>query len=256
MYTKAINKDNRVSTYFTNRALCYINLNRFREGSVDCLKACELDKNSVKGYYFLGRCHVQLENFDEAIKHLAKAIDLAEHQKANFGDEIHNQLRIARREKFKKEEDKRIQEEIGLVSFVEKLIDDDLSRKIGHMAIKGEIVSEKEQARMIHEAELYKSQLNSLLAQVDEKRRRREIPDYLCGKISFELMKDPVITPSGITYDRDDIKKHLQRVGHFDPVTRAPLKEDDLVPNLAMKEVVEAFMVDNPWAEFDDVGGV
>jgi hypothetical protein len=28
----------------------------------------------------------------------------------------------------------------------------------------------------------------------------RELPDYLCGKISFEIMKDPVITPSGITY--------------------------------------------------------
>ena len=27
----------------------------------------------------------------------------------------------------------------------------------------------------------------------------REVPDYLCGKISFELMRDPIITPSGIT---------------------------------------------------------
>ena len=41
-----------------------------------------------------------------------------------------------------------------------------------------------------------------ILAQVDERRSRREVPDYLCGKISFELLKDPVITPSGITYDR------------------------------------------------------
>ena len=29
LYTKAINKDNRVSTYFTNRALCYINVSHF-----------------------------------------------------------------------------------------------------------------------------------------------------------------------------------------------------------------------------------
>ena len=32
----------------------------------------------------------------------------------------------------------------------------------------------------------------------------------MCGKISFEIMKDPVITPSGITYDRKDIEEHLQ----------------------------------------------
>ena len=38
----------------------------------------------------------------------------------------------------------------------------------------------------------------------------RDVPDYLCGKISFEIMKDPVITPSGITYDRKDIEQHLQ----------------------------------------------
>lgn len=36
------------------------------------------------------------------------------------------------------------------------------------------------------------------------------MPDYLCGKISFELMREPVITPSGITYDRKDIVEHLQ----------------------------------------------
>jgi STIP1 family protein 1 len=40
------------------------------------------------------------------------------------------------------------------------------------------------------------------------------LPDYLCGKISFELMKEPVITPSGITYDKKDIVEHLQ-VNYF-----------------------------------------
>jgi len=38
----------------------------------------------------------------------------------------------------------------------------------------------------------------------------RDVPDYICGKISFEIMRDPVITPSGITYDRKDIVEHLQ----------------------------------------------
>jgi hypothetical protein len=32
----------------------------------------------------------------------------------------------------------------------------------------------------------------------------------MCGRISFELMRDPVITPSGITYDKKDILEHLQ----------------------------------------------
>lgn len=40
--------------------------------------------------------------------------------------------------------------------------------------------------------------------------QKRDVPDCLCGRISFELMREPVITPSGITYDRKDILEHLQ----------------------------------------------
>lgn len=73
------------------------------------------------------------------------------------------------------------------------------------------------------------TELNQLFAKVDERRRvrniflkfvfklifsliiqKREVPDYLCGKISFEILQEPVITPSGITYDKKDLEEHLQ----------------------------------------------
>lgn len=92
-------------------------------------------------------------------------------------------------------------------------------------------------------------ELNRLFNENDSHRRKREIPDYLCGKISFELMLDPVITPYGITYDRTDIEQHLRRVGRFDPITRQELTIDQLIPNLAMKEVVETFTRDNEWID-------
>ena len=40
-----------------------------------------------------------------------------------------------------------------------------------------------------------------------------------------------------------------QRVGHFDPVTRSELTQDQLIPNLAMKEVIDNFSENAPWAE-------
>lgn len=40
--------------------------------------------------------------------------------------------------------------------------------------------------------------------------QKRDVPDFLCGKISFEILREPVITPSGITYERKDIEEHLQ----------------------------------------------
>ena len=37
-------------------------------------------------------------------------------------------------------------------------------------------------------------------------------------------------------------------VGYFDPVTRMELTQDLLIPNLALKEVVEHFLTNNEWA--------
>lgn len=64
-------------------------------------------------------------------------------------------------------------------------------------------------------------------------------------------MNEPVITPSGITYDRQDIEEHLKRVGHFDPITRQPLRANQLIPNLAMKEVVDAYINENEWSLYN-----
>ena len=55
-------------------------------------------------------------------------------------------------------------------------------------------------------------------------------------------MLDPVITSSGTSFDRHVIMEHLQKVGPFDPLTRQPLKESDLIPNLALKACIEEFM--------------
>ena len=46
-----------------------------------------------------------------------------------------------------------------------------------------------------------------------------------------------------------DIEEHLQKVGHFDPVSSKKLTPDMLVPNLVMKEVVHTFIEENEWAE-------
>ena len=44
--------------------------------------------------------------------------------------------------------------------------------------------------------------MKDIFKSFDERRKNREVPDFLCDKISFDLLKDPVITPSGITYNR------------------------------------------------------
>lgn len=119
--------------------------------------------------------------------------------------------------------------------------------------IKQETLAENKHKELIDNIEKDYHQrcdeLNRLFNENDLRRRKREIPDYLCGKISFELMHDPVITPFGITYDRNDIEQHLRRVGRFDPITRQELTIDQLIPNLSMKEVVENYIKENEWVD-------
>ena len=43
------------------------------------------------------------------------------------------------------------------------------------------------------------AEVSNLFAKVDDRRQKRDVPDFLCGKISFEILKEPVITPSGTT---------------------------------------------------------
>lgn len=40
-----------------------------------------------------------------------------------------------------------------------------------------------------------------------------------------------------------------QRVGHFDPITRVKLTQEQLIPNLSMKEIINHFISDNEWVE-------
>ncbi|XP_040572382.1 E3 ubiquitin-protein ligase CHIP [Lepeophtheirus salmonis] len=247
-YTKAILKNSNVSYYYTNRSLCYLNLKRWNAAVTDAKRALEKDPNLVKGHFYLGKALLEKDSYDESIKHLQRALDLSKEQKLNFGDDIAVQLRIARKKRWNVQEEKRVQQEIELQTFLNKLILDDKDRQIEKLRLEGGGNADLQAEKLEHEANDIIGQVNTLFAKVDEKRQKREVPDHLCGKISFEILKEPVITPSGITYDRKDIEEHLQRVGHFDPVTRKKLSQDQLIPNFAMKEVVDGFLTDNEWA--------
>ncbi|KAM8798503.1 E3 ubiquitin-protein ligase CHIP [Eudromia elegans] len=249
------NRNPLVAVYYTNRALCYLKMQQHDKALADCKRALELDGQSVKAHFFLGQCQLEMENYDEAIANLQRAYNLAKEQRLNFGDDIPSALRIAKKKRWNSIEEKRINQENELHSYLTKLIMAEKERELAECRktqqeeSADDSRSRAQLANIEAKHDKYLADMDELFSQVDEKRKKRDIPDYLCGKISFELMREPCITPSGITYDRKDIEEHLQRVGHFDPVTRSPLTQDQLIPNLAMKEVIDAFISENGWVE-------
>ncbi|OMO82576.1 hypothetical protein CCACVL1_11889 [Corchorus capsularis] len=62
-------------------------------------------------------------------------------------------------------------------------------------------------------------------------------------------MKDPVITITGITYDRESIEQWLLRAKNFTcncPVTQQPLPRDsDLTPNHTLRRLIQAWCTEN-----------
>ncbi|XP_005108643.1 E3 ubiquitin-protein ligase CHIP [Aplysia californica] len=248
-YTKAIIKNPNTAPFFTNRALCHLKLRQWERVHQDCQRALDLDRSWVKGHFFMGQAFVEQSLYDEAIAALKKAHELAKEQKLNFGDDITNALRVAKKRRWNVIEEKRIKQEIELQSYLNRLIKEDKERRLEALKEDNGMAENEDVESLCEEASKRISEVNSLFSQLDERRKKRDVPDCLCGKISFEIMRDPVITPCGITYDKKDIIEHLQRVGHFDPVTRTDLTQEQLIPNFSLKEVIDAYLEENPWAE-------
>lgn len=68
-------------------------------------------------------------------------------------------------------------------------------------------------------------------------------PDWILDPISFSILQDPVVTPCGITYEKAPLMEYLQHNGYKDPITKKPLLRENIVPNLALKDVVSDYLV-------------
>ncbi|KAJ8551585.1 hypothetical protein K7X08_021600 [Anisodus acutangulus] len=71
------------------------------------------------------------------------------------------------------------------------------------------------------------------------------IPSHFLCPISLYLMKDPVTLCTGISYDRENIEKWIEFGNSTCPVTNQPLKNFDLIPNHAIRKMIQDWCVDN-----------
>ncbi|KAL1815113.1 hypothetical protein DCAR_0519343 [Daucus carota subsp. sativus] len=69
-----------------------------------------------------------------------------------------------------------------------------------------------------------------------------DIPNFFLCPISLEMMKDPVILSTGITYDRMSIEKWIY-AGKNDtcPVTKLKLGDSELTPNHTLRRLIQSW---------------
>lgn len=73
-----------------------------------------------------------------------------------------------------------------------------------------------------------------------EENNWEEYESFLCP-ISLEIMKDPVMTPQGITFERNSIEDWLNKYDSC-PITKKPLAKSELLPNYSLKGAIREFM--------------
>ncbi|XP_059296049.1 E3 ubiquitin-protein ligase CHIP isoform X2 [Lycium ferocissimum] len=217
-YTEAITLCPNVPIYWTNRALCHRRRNDWTRVEDDCRKAIQLDHTSVKALDLGRGANPKSYMVEEIWQELAKAKYLEwEHESSRRTREL---------KKLKEACESALKEKHELDSSqMEGFIDDNSTSLLKQL-----------------------DALGMVFRKAAEDDTPSEVPDYLCCKITLDIFRDPVITPSGVTYERSVIVDHLQKVGKFDPVTRESLKESQLVPNFAIKEAVHAFLDKHGWA--------
>ncbi|CAI9107332.1 OLC1v1006663C3 [Oldenlandia corymbosa var. corymbosa] len=208
-YTEAIALCPNVPIYWTNRALCYRKRNEWTKVEEDCRKAIQLDHHSVKAHYMLGLALLQKEEFAEGVRELEKALDLGRdaNPKSYMVEEIWQELARAKYLEWEHESTKRSWELQKLKGTCEAALKEkqflDSSEKEGFVDETMKANADQLEA------------LDRVFQKAAEDDIPTEIPDYLCCKITLDIFRDPVITPSGVTYERAVLLEHFQKVWTF-----------------------------------------
>lgn len=75
-YTHAIELCPDSAAYYSNRSACYMMLGKYRDALNDAQRAVTLDKNFVKGWLRVGKCHIALGDGGAALSVLRQAQEL------------------------------------------------------------------------------------------------------------------------------------------------------------------------------------
>ncbi|CAZ82085.1 unnamed protein product [Tuber melanosporum] len=226
-YTQAIIKDSTNAAFFTNRALVRLRMDMYDQVIDDCLKAIDLIPSSLKAYSYLGQAQLKLGYPNEALSSTLRAYELAIAQRSPSVGAIAATCLEVKKKRWELSEERRRTRECNLAMRNARLI-------LFFVPLPGTLEKIQTLEEVFGKAEA-------------ERCGKREVPDYLIDNITFSVMLDPVITKYGHSYDRVTLLDHLKR-SSTDPLTREPLTEKDLRPNLALKAACEAFLKENGWA--------
>jgi len=253
-----IQKNSREPTFFTNRALTRLRLENWPGVEQDARAAIALygqeSPNRLKSSGYLVQALLGQQQpqpaYDVAIEAYRDSLSSKSPQTENLSKLV---LR-AKQQIWALKETRRLREMNDTLATVEGLIEAELQRSLDDLRGQlnageiGEIGFVEDEKALRADAERnIQNTREAFRAASKGEIAERVVPDYLVDGISFEIMHDPVITPSGTSFDRVGIVKYVEQSG-TDPLTRVNMSVKDLRPNYALKAACEEFLDKNGWA--------
>ena len=220
----------------------------------DCLASISLaPKDNMKAFYHLAQAQLALHHPNEA--HVSAQTAYAECLRtASPSTSAVSQLVLqTKKEKWHARERDRVRRRAPLLAELEDALRASAVKELSHLTARAESGSLappsflSEQLALDTATALKISELHAVFSAADAANRLRDVPDHLIDSISFSVMHDPVVTKTGQSYDRCTIMEHLRHSG-TDPLTREPLRIEDVRPNIGLRRACEEFLEANGWA--------
>ncbi|KAJ5229318.1 hypothetical protein N7489_010026 [Penicillium chrysogenum] len=257
-FSQAIQKNPHDATFFTNRAATRTKLAKWAGVEHDARAAIEIYglKNPValKSQCYLAQALLGLQRPQEAHDVASDAYQQSLAAKSAQSKNLSQTVLRAKQQIWAARETARVRELNETLGSVEALVEADVTRALAELQGRlergeiGEVGFGEDQKALREDADAKIRNLREAFRVASKGEiQERVVPDYLIDGITFEIMHDPVITPSGVSFDRLGITKYVEKAG-VDPLTRAPISVHDLRNNHALKSASEEFLAKNGWA--------
>lgn len=245
-YTRGIQHQQDDVKLFTNRALVFLRLNNYQSALDDAVRATELDNTNAKAYYQKGQALRALGERDRAISAMKRGYELAAQDRTStlFDDLFQSYFTMLR---LRHEEDSARRHE-GLRATV-----DECKSTIG-ATMSRLTADESRQAQ--NSLGVLEQIFASVSRRAEDESPFQAMPDCYVCPIALTVMRDPVIMAvdkDGVSYERSSLVQHFRERGPLHPITleRLPVAalsaQPVLVPNVALRNAIETFLITHPW---------
>ncbi|GLC75485.1 hypothetical protein PLESTF_001642900 [Pleodorina starrii] len=236
-YTEAITLCPEWAVLYVNRGMAARKRGDWARVEADAGAALSLgpgEREAMKGHYLLGLAMGAREQHEKSTFHLRKALDAAREANDSIKDEIWRELATANYQQWETQSAARRAQS--------KALRGQLAAMLGSSPASpgpGAGAGCEEPHLPADWAALFKAAAWQDTAV--------EAPSQFTCPLTMEIFRDPVVVPSGRSYERSALLEHLKKVGRFDPITRQALSEEQLIPNVSLRAAIELYLQEHPW---------